>query len=260
MSVYESFLALQLGWRDAIDIAIVSFLIYTALYVIRGTKAMQMSVGIVLLAGAYYLARTLQLMATERVFAAVLFYLPFAVIVLFQQEIRQALATFGRTPLLRFMSPPESGSRISKIVEATRDLSARSWGALIVVERTESLREWVEAGHQLDAQISPELLVSIFAPSAPMHDGAAIVRGDRIVAASAVLPLASGEQLTADMGTRHRAGLGLSEQTDALVVIVSEENKSISAAVEGKLSANLTLEALEQLLRARLGVGGKARA
>ena len=255
--LYEGFLALQLGWLDAIDIAIVAFLIYTALYVIRGSKAMQMSVGIVLLAGAYYVAREAELVATERVFATVLFYFPFAVIVLFQQEFRQALAAFGRTPLLRFMSPPESASSITKLVDATRDLAARSWGALIVIERTDGLREWIERGRQLDAQLSPELLVSIFAPGAPMHDGAAIVRGDRIVAASAVLPLSSGDQLAADMGTRHRAALGLAEETDAVVVIVSEENKSISVAVDGALRANLAPEALEELLRARLGVEGK---
>ncbi|MGK2857897.1 MAG: diadenylate cyclase CdaA [Thermoanaerobaculia bacterium] len=256
MSLYESFLALQLGWLDAVDIAIVGFLIYTALYVIRGTKAMQMSMGIVLLAGAYYLAREMGLTATERVFAAVLFYFPFAVIVLFQQEIRQALAAFGRTPLLRFMSPPESGNRVMKIVDATRDLASRSWGALIVIERRDGLREWIERGRQLDAQLVPELLVSIFAPGTPMHDGAAIVRGDRIVAASAVLPLSSGEQLAADMGTRHRAALGLAEETDAVVVIVSEENRSIGVAFGGVLRANLSLEALDEFLRAELGAEG----
>ena len=257
MSLFDSFLALQLDWRDAIDITIVAFLVYTALYVIRGSKAMQMSIGIVVLAGAYYLAKLLGLVATERVFAAVLFYLPFAVIVLFQQEIRQALAAFGRTPLLRFMTPAESGSRATKIAEATQELASRRWGALIVVERSEGLREWVEAGKQLDAQLSPELLVSIFAPTAPMHDGAAIVRGDRIVAARVVLPLSSGEGLSADMGTRHRAGLGLAEETDALVVIVSEENKSISVASAGKLRANLTPEEVEAMLRDELGVEGK---
>ncbi|MBI2215649.1 MAG: TIGR00159 family protein [Acidobacteria bacterium] len=260
MNLFDSFFALQFGWRDAVDIAIVAFLLYTALYVTRGTKAMQMSVGIVLLAGAYYVARTMDLAATERVFAAVLFYLPFALIVLFQHEIRLALAAFGRTPLLRFMAQPESGSRVEKLVEATMELAARNWGALIVVERAEGLREWAESGRQLDAQLSSELLVSIFAPFTPLHDGAAIVRGDRIAAASVVLPLGSGEQISADMGTRHRAGLGLAEETDALVVIVSEENRSMSIAAGGQLHANLSREALEALLRAELGIDDGSRA
>lgn len=254
MNVYDSFVALQFGWLDAIDVVIVAVLIYAALYVIRGTKAMQMSIGIVLLAGAYYLARTLGLAATERVFAALLFYLPFVLIVLFQHEIRLALAALGRTPLLRFMAQPEGSSRVGKIVDAAIELSSRNWGALIVVERGEGLREWAESGRPIDAQLSAELLVSIFAPSAPMHDGAVVVRGDRIVAASVVLPLGSGEQLSGDMGTRHRAGLGLAEETDALVVIVSEENRSVSVAAGGKLRASLTREALEQLLREELGV------
>ncbi|MFA6956420.1 MAG: diadenylate cyclase CdaA [Thermoanaerobaculia bacterium] len=260
MNLYDSFVALQFSWLDAVDIAIVASLLYAALYVIRGTKAMQMSVGIVLLAGAYYLARTLGLTATERVFAAVLFYLPFAVIVLFQQEIRLALAALGRIRMLRFMAQPESDSRAATIVAAARELSSRNWGALIVIERAEGLREWAESGRPLDAQLSSELLVSIFAPSAPMHDGAVIVRGDRMIAASVVLPLGSGEQISGDMGTRHRAGLGLAEQTDALVVIVSEENKSISIAAGGKLHANLTPESLEELLRAELGLAGRSGA
>lgn len=256
MNLYEGFVAMQFGWIDAVDIAIVATLIYAALYVIRGTKAMQMSLGIVLLAVAYYAAKIIGLTATERVFATVLFYLPFAIIVLFQQEIRLALATLGRLRLLRFMAQSESGSRVTTFVAAAEDLAARSWGALIVVERAEGLREWVESGRQVDARLSSELLVSIFAPSAPMHDGAVIVRGDRIVAASVVLPLGSGDQITGDMGTRHRAGLGLAEATDALVVIVSEQNRSVSVAAGGVLRANLTRESLEELLFAELGKGG----
>jgi diadenylate cyclase len=252
----EALESLQFSWRDAVDIVIVAFLLYTVLHLIRGTKAMQMSVGILVLAGAYYLARWMELIATERIFAEVLFYLPFAVIILFQQEIRQALAAFGRRPLLRFMAPAET-SRIDHVVEATRMLASRSWGALIVVERTESLRAWTETGKRIDAALSAELLVNIFAPNAPLHDGAVVIEGERIAAAGALLPLTADENLPQDYGTRHRAAIGMCEETDAIIIVVSEENKSIGVALDGSLRANLSPETLAELLRASLG--GHAR-
>jgi diadenylate cyclase len=248
----ERFQSLQFGWRDAIDILIVAVVIYMVLHLIRGTRAMQMSMGIVVLAAGYFLFRWMQLVAIEAVFREVLFYLPFAVIVLFQQEIRQALAAFGRNPLVRFFSRHEEVSRIDEILKAVRELSSRRWGALIVMERTESLRTFVESGSRIDAALSGELLVNIFAPNTPLHDGAVIVQGDRIASAATLLPLSSDEELSTAMGTRHRAAIGMSEQTDALVIVVSEENQSISAAFDASIRSNLSVEALRELIRIHL--------
>ncbi len=240
---------LQFGWRDAFDILIVSFIIYAVLHLIRGTRAMQMSMGIVVLAAGYLLFRWMNLVAIEAVFREVFFYLPFAVIVLFQQEIRQALAAFGRNPLVRFFARHEEVSRIDEILKAVREISSRRWGALLVMERTESLRSFVESGSRIDGVLSAELLVNIFAPNTPLHDGAVIVQGDRVASAATLLPLSSDDELSTSMGTRHRAAIGMSEQTDALVIVISEENQSVSAAFDASIRSNLSIETLGELIR-----------
>lgn len=255
--MFERFQALQFGWRDAIDILIVAFAIYTVLHLIRGTRAMQMSMGIVVLAAGYFIFRWMNLVAIEAVFREVLFYLPFAVIVLFQQEIRQALAAFGKNPLVRLFARHEEISRIDEVLRAVREISNRRWGALIVMERTESLRTFVESGSRLDAVLSAELLVNVFAPNTPLHDGAVIVQGDRIASAATLLPLSSDEELSTSMGTRHRAAIGMSEQTDALVIVVSEENQAISAAFDASIRSNLTIDSLRELIRLHLAPEAK---
>lgn len=250
--VLERLQALQFGWRDAIDILIVAFVIYTVLHLIRGTRAMQMSMGIVVLAAGYFIFRWMNFVAIEAVFREVLFYLPFAVIVLFQQEIRQALAAFGKNPLVRLFSRHEEISRIDEVLKAVREISNRRWGALIVIERTESLRSFVDSGSRIDAALSAELLVNIFAPNTPLHDGAVIIQGDRIASGATLLPLSSDEELSTSMGTRHRAAIGMSEQTDALVIVVSEENQSISAAFDASIRSNLGIDALRELIKLQL--------
>jgi len=255
--VLERLQVLQFGWRDAIDILIVAFVIYTILHLIRGTRAMQMSMGIVVLAAGYFIFRWMRLSAIEAVFREVLFYLPFAVIVLFQQEIRQALAAFGKNPLIRFFSRHEEISRIDEVLKAVREISSRRWGALIVMERTESLRTFVDSGSRIDAALSAEILVNVFAPNTPLHDGAVIIQGDRVASAATLLPLSSDEELSTSMGTRHRAAIGMSEQTDALVIVVSEENQAISAAFDASIRSNLSIESLRELITLHLAPDAK---
>jgi diadenylate cyclase len=255
--ILERLQMLQFEWRDALDILIVAFVIYTVLHLIRGTRAMQMSMGIVVLAAGYVLVRWMKLVAIETVLREVLFYLPFAVIVLFQQEIRQALAAFGRNPLLRFVGRHEEISRIDEILKAAREIANRRWGALIVIERTESLRTFVESGSRIDAALSADLLVNIFAPNTPLHDGAVIIQGDRIASAATLLPLSSDDELSTALGTRHRAAIGMSEDTDALVIVVSEESQSISAAFDASLRSNLGVDALRELLSRKLAPEAK---
>lgn len=243
--------ALQFGWRDALDILIVAFILYQILNLIRGTRAMQMAVGLTVLGGAFFMARALDLLALETLSREIFFYLPFAVIVLFQHEIRRALAAFGRNPLDALAGVRGDALDIDAICGAAGDLAARRIGALLVLERTQNLRLYIERGKQLQAIVSRELLINIFTPNTPLHDGAVIIEGNRIAAAGVFLPLAEGAELSDGYGTRHRAALGMSEETDAIVVVVSEENASIAVAIEGRLYENLEASALRNLLNAR---------
>jgi len=252
MNWYERILQLQFTWRDAVDIVIVAFIIYNILALIRGTRAMQVSIGLVVLASSFFVARAFNLPALEAISRQTLFYLPFAVIVLFQTEIRRALARMASNPLVTFFSPVARDVPAETIVGACRLLAANRIGALIAVERTQSLRMYAEAAKAVDAVVSSELLISIFTPGGPLHDGAVIVRGNRIVAAGTFLPLTTTPPLKLDHGTRHRAALGLSEDSDAFVIVISEENGSIAAASEGVLKENLDGETLSALMKERL--------
>ena len=171
-----------------------------------------------------------------------LIVLPFAIIVLFQHEIRRALADFGRNPLVRFGRQERIESSLQEIVLAATTLSSRRIGALIVIERLQGLRNYVENGIRLDAVVSYDLLLTIFNPDTPLHDGAVIVQDDRIAAAACFLPLTSNPELSKGYGTRHRAALGITEETDAVAVVVSEETGRISVAVDGELHDDSTLE------------------
>ncbi|HVT02939.1 MAG TPA: diadenylate cyclase CdaA [Thermoanaerobaculia bacterium] len=256
--VYERLSGLQFGWRDGVDIVMVAVIIYAFLRLLRGTRGMQMVIGIVALTGAYFAARWLDLTALERLFREVLFYAPFALIVLFQQEVRSGLSSVARSRPLRMLRPRGVAVDIGMLTEAVEDIARRRWGALIGVERTQSLDAYVETGKRIDADMSIELLVNIFTPGSPLHDGAVIVRNDRIAAAAVLLPLTSNTEAVTKRGTRHRAALGMSEETDAIVIVISEENQSIGVAVEGKMQEQLTGVTLGQILERELGVRGSA--
>lgn len=233
-----------LSWHDLVDIAVVTILFYNLLLLIRGTRAVQTLTGIFLIAGVYYLSRILRLRTLEAIIESFLIFLPFAAIVLFQQEIRRALANFGRNPLLRLGGRPKIESAVSEVALAASTLASRKIGALIVLERREGLRNYVENGIALDALVSFDLLLNVFTPDTPLHDGAVILQGDRIAAAACFLPLTSNPELSKEVGSRHRAALGISEETDAVAVVVSEENGQISLAVGGRLEESLDARSL----------------
>lgn len=252
----ERISTLEIGLRDAIDILIVAILLYNMLLLIRGTRAMQMVFGLLVLFALNFLAETIGLLALESLSEALLLYIPFAIIVLFQHEIRRALATFGRTPLISFFSDRHTATRSDAIVRASERMSDDRTGALMVLERTQSLKMFTDSGKRLDALVSSELIVSLFTHNTPLHDGAMVIVGNRIVAAGVFLPLTGNTNISKQYGTRHRAALGLSEETDAFVVVVSEENGSIGVALDGVLYENLSPETLAEMIRIHVGSKG----
>ncbi|HUJ14722.1 MAG TPA: diadenylate cyclase CdaA [Thermoanaerobaculia bacterium] len=251
MNLFDRVISLHFTWRDAADIIIVAFIIYYILALIRGTRAMQISIGLVALASTYFVARAFDLPALEAISREILFYLPFAIIVLFQTEIRRVLARMSN-PLLAMFGRRAHNPAIEPVVDATELLAAKRIGALIAMERTQSLRMYAENAKPLDAIVSVELLVSIFTPGGPFHDGAAIIRGTRALAAGAFLPLTSAADPKLAHGTRHRAALGLSEESDALIIVISEENGSVAVASEGALHENLDRAQLMRIMKERL--------
>lgn len=230
-----------------IDILLVAVIIYEFLAIIRGTRAALMVVGVAALALAFYFARIGELTTLNWLISTLLPYAVFALIVVFQGEIRQALARLGRKLSFRSVTSSE-GDAYDDIVLAANLFSQNQTGALIVIEGEVGLRTYIESGVPLEARLSYDLLATIFRPSAPLHDGAAIIQGDRIAAAACFLPLSMNPVLSTQLGTRHRAGIGITEETDAIAVIVSEETGAISLAVGGKIERDLTVEEL----RARL--------
>lgn len=239
---------LSITWRDAVDVLILAVIVYSLLRLIRGTRAVQMVFGIVTVFLLYEIAVYLRLGAVRTVLQALFFYVPFAIIVLFAQELRRTLATFGRTPFFAWFSGYHAEETISDIVLAVTSLSTRRTGALIVLERREGLKNYIENGVPLDSAVSYDLLVTLFAPGTPLHDGAVILSGERVAAAACFLPLSLKEDLSKRLGTRHRAAIGITEETDALAVVVSEESGRISVARDGQLLEDLDAKALRDLL------------
>jgi uncharacterized protein (TIGR00159 family) len=235
-------------WRDLADILLVAVVIYNLLLLIRGTRAVQILIGILLVGSSYYLARMAQLNTLQTILEKFLIVLPFAILVLFQHEIRRALANFGRNPFWRRSGGDDEAASFQDVVLATTTLAARRVGALVVFERLEGLRDFVENGVRLNADVSFDLLISIFTPGTPLHDGAAIIREGRLAAAACFLPLTQNAELSKDFGTRHRAALGISEETDAVAVVVSEETGVISVAYDGQMTTDLDAKTLRNTL------------
>lgn len=234
-----------------VDILLVAILIYQFLVLIRGTRAVTMLVGVAVLALAFYFARWGELRTLNWLLSTLLPYVVFALIVVFQSEIRHVLAKLGsRISLAR--SSNSSADVYDDVVLAANLFSQNQTGALIVIEREIGLRTYIESGVPLDARLSYDLLATIFRPSAPLHDGAVIVQRDRITAAACFLPLSMNPVLSTQMGTRHRAGIGITEETDAVAVIISEETGAISLAVAGDIERDLTVERLRDRLSSLL--------
>jgi diadenylate cyclase len=239
-----------IGWRDVVDIALVSLLIYEVLTLIRGTRAVQMAVGTGLAVALFYVSQIAQLETVNWLIRNMIGYVVFAAIVLFQSDIRRALAHLGRAPFFRYLAKGETvDETIEEVAVAAQMLSRERTGAIIIVERQIGLRNYVEGGIPLDAQISYDLLVSIFQPGSPLHDGAVIIQENRLSAAACFLPLTVNPRLTKDLGTRHRAAIGLTEENDAIAVVVSEETAWISLVTEGRIERNINPDQLRTRLR-----------
>jgi diadenylate cyclase len=230
-----------------LDILLVALIIYEVLVMIRGTRAAPMLAGLAAVAVAFYLARIGELVTLNWLVGHLLPYVVFAMIVVFQSEIRHVLSDVGRrVSFLR--GTAVEGDSYDDIVLAANLFSQHQTGALIVIEREIGLRTYIESGVAMDAKLSYDLLATIFRPSAPLHDGAVIIQKDRLAAAACFLPLSMNPVLSTQMGTRHRAGIGITEETDAIAVIVSEETGAISMAVGGKIERDLTAEQLRERL------------
>jgi diadenylate cyclase len=239
-------------WWDIVDITIVSIVVYEVLKLIRGTHAVQMAMGIALLVGMFYLSRGLQLETVNWLIRNVVGYVVFAAIVLMQADIRRALGMIGRAPFFRIFRRLDrteaDDDTVEEIVVALRTLASKRIGAIIVVERSIGLRNYIESGIPLDARLTYDLLVSIFQEGSPLHDGAVIVQGDRIAAAACFLPLTVNPRLGRELGSRHRAAIGVTEENDAVAMVVSEETGVISLVIEGAIERSVEPD----LLRARL--------
>jgi diadenylate cyclase len=243
-----------ISWWDLLDIALVSFLIYELLLLIRGTRAVQMALSGGFLLGLFFLSEWLQLETVNWAIRNLAAYVVFAVIVLFQSDIRRALAHFGRAPFFRYFErATQANETLEELVTAATTLSARRIGAIIVIERQIGLRNYIEGGIPLDATVTYDLMAAIFQPGSPLHDGAAIVQGDRVAAAACFLPLSVNPRVSRSLGTRHRAAIGLTEENDAVAIVVSEETGIISLAIGGDLEPGLTTDGLRVRLRALLG-------
>ena len=234
--------------RDALEILIVALIIYNLLLLIRGTRAVQMILGLLAILVVYWIAVLLKFPTLRGVLKEVLFYLPFAVIVLFAAEIRRALQQFGRNPLVALFNAPHTEDLVTDVVLAATSLAAKRIGALIVLEQRDGLKTYIENGVSVDALVSYELLVNLFVPGTPLHDGAVIIANHRLASASSFLPLTQRTGLPKEYGTRHRAAIGISEETDALKIVVSEERGTIALARDGHLTDGLDGKALREIL------------
>jgi len=242
-----------ISYKDLLDILGVSLFVYGVLYFLRITKGIQILKGLVLLALIWALASLLDLKTVSTIFEKLWTVGLFSLVVIFQPEIRKALSKLGQATKLTSSKPLEERV-VERIVRACAFMSERQIGALIVIERNQDLEPLLEGCVTIDAVVSVELLITLFDPLTPLHDGAVVIGGDRIVYASCVLPLSKSSEIPKKYGTRHRAGLGISEESDAIAVIVSEETGEISVAVGGKFHRNLDQELLKSLLLKELGI------
>jgi diadenylate cyclase len=239
----------RLTWWDVADIVVMWAVIYEVLKLIRGTRAVQMAVGAGVLVLLFYSTRYSHLQTVNWLVRNMVAYVAFAVIVLFQSDIRRALAHLGRAPFFRYLAKPESAEEsIEELVVAATMLAAQHVGAIIAIERQIGLRNYIEGGIPLDAVLTYDLLLSIFQTESPLHDGAVIIQDDRVAAAACFLPLTVNPRLSKELGSRHRAAIGLTEENDSVAIVISEETGAISLVADGQIERNLAGD----LLRARL--------
>ena len=243
----------QLRWQDALDIGIIAFVLYRLIHMIRGTRAMQMIIGLVVILLAYVSSQMFGLYTLNWVLDNFLGSIILVIIVIFQSDIRRALTQFGTAPLFGGADRIERGQVLEEITKAVVSLATRRIGGLIVLEREVGLNEYIEVGTRLDARVTRELLESVFIPHSPMHDGALVIQKGRVAAARCFLPLSVDPNLSQAFGTRHRAAVGLTEETDAVAVVISEERGKISLVVEGKVNEDLEGPQLRSSLQRLFG-------
>lgn len=234
--------------QDFVDVLIVWFIIYRIMLIIRGTRAAQMLAGIVVIIAAYFAARQFELLTLYWLLSTFLSSFFLIVIIVFQRDIRRALTQVGRTPFSR--GSEAMVHSIDELIGAASIMARKRIGALIILERETGLKDYIEAGHDIDAHLSRELLVSLFLHESPLHDGGVIVRRDRILTAGCVLPLTKNPYISKRLGTRHRAAIGLSEETDAVIIVVSEERGKISLVQHGAITSDLDEAAVRNRLEA----------
>lgn len=245
----------RIDWLDLVDIGIVAFLLYEFLKLIRRTRAVQMVFGAVFVVVLYYVSEMAPLPTVNWLISDMLGYIVFAAIVLFQADIKRGLSNLGRAPFFRYLTRHRTTNEtIEEIVVAATMLASRRIGAIIAIERELGLRNYIESGIPLDSTVSYDLLISVFQPESPLHDGAVIIQENRVAAAACFLPLTVtpqlGTQLGTQLGARHRAAIGLTEESDAIALIVSEETGQLSLALDGKLEAHITSDQLKLRLEA----------
>jgi diadenylate cyclase len=240
--------ATDFSWWDVLDILLVAFIIYELLLFIRGTHAVQMALGGLVLVILYWTSKWADLETVNWLLRTFMPYVVFGIIVVFQSEIRKVLAHLGKTPLLGAFVAERKEEVIDEVVLAATTLASHKTGALMVVEREMGLRSFIETGIAMDAILTYDLLISIFNPGTPLHDGAVILQGNRIAAAACFLPLTVNPELSRALGSRHRAAIGVTEDTDALAVVVSEETGIISLVAGGQIRRELDGRSLKQAL------------
>jgi len=244
---------MNIGFLDVLDILIVAYISYRLYMLIKETRAEQLIKGILVLVVATKLSELLQLHVLSWILKNTMTVGVIALLIVFQPELRRALEYIGRTKFIDksfigLENEQDMGAAIEEIGEAAFSLSRQKIGALIVIERETGLNEIIQTGTRIDSVISRQLLINIFIPNTPLHDGALVIRGSRITAAGCFLPLSDNKNISKELGTRHRAGMGISEMSDAIAVIVSEENGAVSVAREGKLRRNLNMEQFVKIL------------
>src|SRR5262252_7479229 len=247
--MHDVFTMPHLTWIAALDIFIVAFLIYQILVLIKGTRAVQMALGLAFIIAFFYFSRWVRLETVSWMLTNILPYFVFAIIVIFQHEIRRALAQFGQASLFTGFSSINRNEFYDEIMLAVTTLASNQTGALIVIERDIGLKTYIESGIALDAALSYDLLVTIFNPSVPLHDGAVIIQNGRVAAGACFLSLTVKPRLSKELGTRHRAAIGVTEETDAVAIIVSEESGVISFAHDGDIERFLDTDSLKKRLR-----------
>lgn len=243
-----------------IDVAIVAIIVYRMLLLIKGTRAMQMLTGLGILGVAFLLSTKWELFTTRWMLSYFFDHLILIVIVLFQDDLRRALANVGKNPFFQNVSAEEEQEIVGDIARVAKRLSDEQIGALLVIEVETGLKNYIDTGSVLDAELRPELLYSIFLADSPLHDGAVIISNGRIAAAGCFLPLTKEHGLEQRFGTRHRAGIGITEDTDAIVIVVSEETGSISLCHSGRMTQDLNERELRESLSSLLGHSQEKRA